>query len=50
MEKTFVLLRFFNLQDIYKTEVESWINDRACTLEKYDRTNGNCHVFIIKKC
>ena len=32
-----------------KKDVESWINDSACTLEEYDRTNGNCHVFIIKK-
>jgi len=32
-----------------KKDVESWLNDSACTLEKYDRTNGNCHVFIIKK-
>jgi len=32
-----------------KKDVESWLDDSACTLEKYDRTNGNCHVFIIKK-
>ena len=32
-----------------KKDVESWLNDSDCTLEKYDRTNGNCHVFIIKK-
>ena len=32
-----------------KKDVESWINDSACILEKYDRTNGNCHVFIVKK-
>ncbi len=32
-----------------KKDVESWINDSGCTLEIYDRTNGNCHVFIIKK-
>ena len=32
-----------------KKDVDSWINDSDCTLEKYDRTNGNCHVFIIQK-
>ena len=43
---TFVLLRFFNLQDIHKTKVESSINDSSCDFEKYDRTH---HVVIIKK-
>ena len=32
-----------------KKDVDLWISDSKCTLEKYDRTNGNCHVFIIKK-
>ena len=32
-----------------KKEVVCWIDDNKCTLEKYDRTNGNCHIFIIKK-
>ena len=32
-----------------KKEVICWIDDNKCTLEKYDRTNGNCHVFVIKK-
>lgn len=32
-----------------KKEVVCWIDDSKCTLEKYDRTNGNCHVFVIKK-
>ena len=32
-----------------KKDVENWINDNNCSLKKYDRTNGNCHVFIIKK-
>jgi len=32
-----------------KKEVVGWIDDNKCTLEKYDRTNGNCHVFIIRK-
>ena len=32
-----------------KKEVVCWIDDNKCTLEKYDRTNGNCHVFVIKK-
>ncbi len=32
-----------------KKEVQNWIDNNNCSLEKYDRTNGNCHVFIIKK-
>ena len=32
-----------------KKEVSEWIGESNCSLEKYDRTNGNCHVFIIKK-
>lgn len=32
-----------------KKKVEGWINDNNCVLEKYNRTSGNCHVFIIKK-
>lgn len=33
-----------------KKDVENWIIESNCILDKYDRTNGNCHVFIIKKC
>ena len=32
-----------------KSEVKSWINKANCRLTKYDRTSGNCHVFIIEK-
>ena len=32
-----------------KKEVQNWIDNNNCSLGKYDRTNGNCHVFIIKK-
>ena len=32
-----------------KKDVQVWIDNNNCSLEKYDRTNGNCHVFIIKK-
>ena len=32
-----------------KKEVQNWLDNNNCSLEKYDRTNGNCHVFIIKK-
>ena len=32
-----------------KSQIKSWILDLNCTLEKYDRTSGNCHVFIIRK-
>ena len=32
-----------------KKDVDLWIRESKCSLEKYDRTNGNCHVFIIKK-
>ena len=32
-----------------KSEVESWIKKANCRLIKYDRTSGNCHVFIIVK-
>ena len=32
-----------------KKDVQVWIDNNNCSLEKYERTNGNCHVFIIKK-
>ena len=32
-----------------KKDVQIWIDENNCTLKKYDRTSGNCHVFIIKK-
>ena len=32
-----------------KKEVVEWIKQSNCVLEYYDRTNGNCHVFLIRK-
>ena len=32
-----------------KKHVNSWCENNNCTIENYERTNGNCHVFIIKK-
>ena len=32
-----------------KKDVESWCKNNNCDIEDYDRTNGNCHVFIISK-
>ena len=32
-----------------KKDVQIWIDKNNCTLKQYDRTSGNCHVFIIKK-
>ena len=32
-----------------KKDVQNWIESNNCSLEKYDRKLGNCHVFIIKK-
>ena len=39
----------FPLRFVAKSEVKSWINKANCRLTKYDRTSGNCHVFIIVK-
>ena len=30
-----------------KREVQVWIDNENCLLKKYDKTPGNCHVFII---
>ncbi len=32
-----------------KGDVRAWCVEFGCTIEDYDRTLGNCHVFIIKK-
>ena len=32
-----------------KSSIINWVQKNGCNLVKYDRTNGNCHVFIIKK-
>ena len=32
-----------------KSDVRAWCVEFGCTIENYDRTLGNCHVFIIKK-
>jgi len=32
-----------------KRDVSLWCENSNCTIEDYARTNGNCHVFIIKK-
>ena len=32
-----------------KKQVKAWIKDQNSTLVQYDRTNGNCHVFVIQK-
>ena len=32
-----------------KKDVQNWIDENNCILIKYDRTSGNCHVFIIQK-
>ena len=41
------------IENLIKTDliedIKSWINKANCRLTKYDRTSGNCHVFIIVK-
>ena len=32
-----------------KNDVKSWCHTNNCNIIQYDRTSGNCHVFIIKK-
>ena len=32
-----------------KEDVKSWCKNNNCIIEDYNRTNGNCHVFIINK-
>ena len=32
-----------------KKDVQNWIDENNCILKKYERTSGNCHVFIIQK-
>ena len=32
-----------------KGDVRAWCVEFGCTIGDYDRTLGNCHVFIIKK-
>ena len=32
-----------------RKNVAQWIKRSKCILKKYDRTKGNCHVFIIQK-
>lgn len=32
-----------------KEDVKSWCENNNCIIEHYNRTNGNCHVFIINK-
>ena len=40
---------WFTSESHSKKDVQIWIDANNCTLKKYDRTSGNCHVFIIKK-
>lgn len=46
MEKTFYYSTPFEYGYSSK-KVQNWIDNNNCSLEKYDRTNGNYHVFII---
>jgi Ulp1 family protease len=46
MEKTFFYSTLFEYGYSSK-EVQNWIDNTNCSLVKYDRINGNCHVFII---
>ena len=32
-----------------RKDVEIWIDNENCSLMKYDKTFGNCHVFVIRK-
>ena len=32
-----------------KSDVNMWCFDRQCKIIDYDKTSGNCHIFIIKK-
>ncbi len=32
-----------------KKTVLNWIKKENCTLDVYDKTKGNCHIFVIKK-
>ena len=32
-----------------KKTVLNWIKKENCTLVVYDKTKGNCHIFVIKK-
>ena len=32
-----------------KRDVNSWCENNNCTIEDYESSNGNCHVFIINK-
>jgi len=32
-----------------KSDVQAWVNESNCKIVDYDRTRGNCHVFIIRK-
>ena len=48
MERTFFYSTLFEYGYSSK-EVQNYIDNNNCSLVKYDRTNGNCHVFIIKK-
>ncbi|MEE2931269.1 MAG: methyltransferase domain-containing protein [Bacteroidota bacterium] len=58
----FSKLRFFEIRNIFfdyfltpiatfhsRSEVKKWILEKDCILEKYEKTNGNCHVFFIRK-
>ncbi len=51
MEKTLSSYALYLNMDILqkKFKIIEMDDNNNCSLVKYDRTNGNCHVFIIKK-
>ena len=32
-----------------RSDVNSWCNINHCNIIDYERTTGNCHIFIIRK-